>query len=355
MRQIHDLMTRAVAENVFPGGVLLVSKDDSVLFFHPYGKASVFSGRAMTNETVFDLASLTKPLATTLAVMKLIETGHLDLNQAIESYLPCLEKTDKGAIEIQHLLYHNSGMPDYRPYFRTLAGLPFEVREARLRKLLIQEPLESRVGDQVRYSDPGFMLLRWIVEEVSQMRLDRFVIEKIYKPLGLSDLFFIDQAIGPSKKRFAATEKCPWRNQVMDGAVHDDNAYVIGGIAGHAGLFGTAGDLHRLINELLWTYHGRPSAVFQQLLLQKFFKPLYSKERTLGFDTPSIKGSSAGRYFSRKSVGHLGFTGTSFWMDLERRVIVILLTNRVHPSRNNDLIKAFRPRLHDAVMANLPS
>jgi len=355
MQQVHDLMTRAVAEKIFPGGVLLVSKDGMKLFFRAYGKADVFSDRAMTKDTVFDLASLTKPLATTLAVMKLIETGHLDLDQTIGSYLPCLGGTDKDAIQVQHLLYHNSGLPAYRPYFKALAKFPFEMREARLREFLIREPLESRVGDQVRYSDLGFMLLRWIVEEVSHMRLDRFVAEKIYKPLGLSDLFFIDRTIEPPHKRYAATEKCPWRNQVMEGAVHDDNAWVIGGIAGHAGLFGTAGDLHRLINELLWTYHGQPSVVFQQPLLQKIFKPLYNKERALGFDMPSTRESSAGRYFSRKSVGHLGFTGTSFWMDLGRRVIVILLTNRIHPSRNNDCIKAFRPHLHDAVMTHVLS
>ena len=141
----------------------------------------------------------------------------------------------------------------------------------------------------------------------------------------------------------------------MEGVVHDDNAYVIGGIAGHAGLFGTAVDLHRLVDELMRTYHGRPSMVFQQQILQKFFRASYDKERVLGFDRPSNKGSSAGRFFSCKSVGHLGFTGTSFWMDLERRIIVILLTNRIHPSRDNDLIKVFRPRLHDAVMAHLLS
>jgi len=353
MQQVHDLMKRAVAEKVFPGGVLLVSKGDTVLFFRAYGKANIFTGRAMAKDTVFDLASLTKPLATTLAVMKLMETGHLDLDQAIGSYLPGLKGTDKEAIEIQHLLYHNSGLPDYRPYFKALCKLPFVMREARLRAFLIREPLESCIGDQVRYSDLGFMLMHWIIEDVSRMHLDRFVDETIYKPLGLSDLFFIDQRIGPPHKPYAATEKCPWRNQILEGGVHDDNAYVIGGIAGHAGLFGTAADLNVLTRELLCVYHGQSSTVFRPPLLRKFFKPLYNKERALGFDTPSTRGSSAGKYFSRKSVGHLGFTGTSFWMDLERRIIVILLTNRVHPSRDNDLIKAFRPLLHDAVMAHL--
>jgi CubicO group peptidase (beta-lactamase class C family) len=355
MQQVHDLMKCAVAERVFPGGVLLVSKADTVLFFRAYGRASIFRDRTMTKETVFDLASLTKPLATTLAVMKLIQTGHLDLGKTIGAYLPCLKGTDKDAITIQHLLHHTAGLPAYRPYFKILAGLPFGDREARLQAFLIQEPLESRVGAQVRYSDLGFMLLNWIIETVSRMRLDRFVVEKIYQPLGLSDLFFVDGTVKPPQKRYAATEQCPWRHQVMEGAVHDDNAYVMGGIAGHAGLFGTAADLHRLSYELLCGYHGRCSTVFQSVILQKFFNTRYHGERALGFDMPSVNGSSAGQFFSRNSVGHLGFTGTSFWIDLDRDVVVILLTNRIHPSRDNDLIKAFRPCLHDAVMSHLLS
>ncbi len=355
MQQADDLMKRAVAERVFPGGVLLVSKADTVLFFRAYGRASIFRDRTMTKETVFDLASLTKPLATTLAVIKLTQTGHLGLHQTIGRYLPCLKGTDKATIQIQHLLYHTAGLPAYRPYFRILAGLPFGDREARLQAFLTQEPLESRVGDQVRYSDLGFMFLNWIVQTVSRMRLDRFVAEKIYKPLGLTDLFFIDGIKDSPQKRYAATERCPWRHQVMDGAVHDDNAYVMGGIAGHAGLFGTAGDLHRLIHELLCVYHGRCSTVFQPKMIQIFFNTRHHQGRALGFDTPSATDSSAGRFFSPNSVGHLGFTGTSFWMDLERRVVVVLLTNRIHPSRDNDLIKAFRPRLHDAIMSHLLS
>ncbi len=355
MQQADDLMKCAVAERIFPGGVLLVSKADTVLFFRAYGRPSIFRDRIMTKETVFDLASLTKPLATTLAVMKLIQTGCLDLHQTIGRYLSCLKGTDKAAIQIQHLLYHTSGLPAYRPYFRMLARLPLGARETRLQAFLIQEPLESRVGAQVRYSDLGFMFLNWIIQTVSRMRLDRFVAEKIYTPLGLTDLFFIDGLKDSPPKRYAATERCPWRYQVMEGAVHDDNAYVMGGIAGHAGLFGTAGDLHRLIHELLCVYHGRCSTVFQPVMMQTFFNTRHHQGRALGFDTPSVTDSSAGRFFSPNSVGHLGFTGTSFWMDLERRVVVVLLTNRIHPSRDNDLIKAFRPRLHDAIMSHLLS
>lgn len=355
MQPVHDLMKHAVAERIFPGGVLLVSKADTVLFFRAYGRANIFRDQAMTKGTVFDLASLTKPLATTLAVMQLIQTGHLDLHQTIGRYLPCLKGTDKETIKIQHLLHHTAGLPAYRPYFRILSGLPSGDRGTRLQAFLIQEPLESRVGAQVRYSDLGFMFLNWIVETVSRMRLDRFVIEKIYTPLGLSNLFFIDTAMAPPPKKYAATENCPWRHQVMEGAVHDDNAYVMGGIAGHAGLFGTAADLYRLIHELLCVYRGRCSTVFQPVMMQTFFNTRHYQGRALGFDTPSVTDSSAGRFFSPNSVGHLGFTGTSFWMDLERRVVVVLLTNRIHPSRENHLIKAFRPHLHDAVMSHLMS
>ncbi|MBW2435071.1 MAG: serine hydrolase, partial [Deltaproteobacteria bacterium] len=144
---------------------------------------------------------------------------------------------------------------------------------------------------------------------------------------------------------------CAWRRKVLVGQVHDENAYAVGGIEGHAGLFGSAADIHRLLIELLFTYHGQKhSDLFSKNLLHQFFRRLPGTDKALGFDAPSEKGASCGAIFSQKSVGHLGFTGTSFWMDLERSVVVILLTNRVHPTRNNEQIKNFRPKLHDTVM-----
>jgi CubicO group peptidase (beta-lactamase class C family) len=344
-------MNQAVAEEIFPGGVLLVSKKGETLFFNAYGVAHHVSRVPVTLETIFDLASLTKPLATTLAVMQLVQHNQIELEQHLGQLLPEFEHTDKAGVKLKHLLYHNSGLPDYRPYYKTLNGVAKHSRRKALRKHLVQEPRINPIGHTVLYSDLGFMILAWVVEHIAQRRLDHFVNDEIYQILGLHHLFFIANNIDDNRGTFAATEDCPWRRKILEGQVHDENAYAVGGIEGHAGLFGTADDINRLLIELLFTYHGHPSTgLFQQDLLHQFFKRLPGSDKALGFDTPSVTDSSCGRGFSLNSIGHLGFTGTSFWMDLEQSVIVILLTNRVHPKRNNERIKAFRPELHDTVV-----
>jgi CubicO group peptidase (beta-lactamase class C family) len=351
MESIDGLMRQAIAEEVFPGGVLLVSKLGQTLFYDAYGVAHLSSRTPVTSETLFDLASLTKPLATTLAVMRLVQHKQIKLQQRLGQLLPEFEHTDKARVKLKHLLYHNSGLPDYRSYYKALNGIAKDSRRNALRKHLVQEPRINPIGKTVLYSDLGFMILAWVVEHLSQRRLDHFVVDEIYQPLGLNHLFFIANNIVDNRETFAATENCPWRRKILEGQVHDENAYAVGGIEGHAGLFGAAEDINRLLIELLFTYHGRTGAgLFQQGLLHQFFKPLPGTDKALGFDTPSQTGSSSGRGFSQNSIGHLGFTGTSFWMDLERSVIVILLTNRVHPTRDNERIKTFRPELHDAVM-----
>ena len=305
----------------------------------------------MTDDTFFDLASLTKPLATTLAVIRLIQQSKLELEQKIGSILPEFKKTNKENIKIKNLLYHNSGLPDYNPYYKILCTLPFESRKAKLKLILINENILNPVGSKTLYSDIGFMILRWIVESISGKRLDLFVDQEIYKPLGLKDLFYINSNSGLLKAKVAATELCPWRKIIIQGAVHDDNAYVMGGIDGHAGLFGTADGVYGLLSALLFALSGRSSiCYFKKDLLKKFLKPNKIVNRALGFDIPSKLNSSSGKFFSKNSVGHLGFTGTSFWMDIDRSVIIILLTNRIHPSRNNIKIKSFRPKIHNAIM-----
>jgi CubicO group peptidase (beta-lactamase class C family) len=356
MRQVDHLMKQAVGDGVFPGGVLLVLKDRSVLFFEAYGRADIFNELPMTRDTIFDLASLTKPLATTLAVMNLIERNKLGLEQTLESVLPQFENTDRGQIRIKQLLAHISGLPDYRPYYKEIDRLLPGTRKSTLRHLLAKEELVRPTGRCTLYSDIGFMILEWVVEKVSGRRLDHFVGEDIYRPLGIETLFFVDLDSEPPQGQFAATELCPWRNILLSGVVHDENAWVARGIEGHSGLFGNAQALSVLLSELLSAFHGRPSCpAFQPELVRRFLKRPYDSDRALGFDTPSLAGSSSGRYFSRRSVGHLGFTGTSFWVDLDRFIIVILLTNRIHPSRANIQIKAFRPKLHDVIMKNILS
>lgn len=355
MDATKHLMERAVSDGIFPGAVLLVAKGADVVAFDAYGLARLNPKKSMTKETVFDLASLTKPLATTLGIMILVQRGEWSLDQQIGTIISAFQGTDKEQITIRQLLAHNAGLPDYRPYYKTLMGLPPERRKEGLEGMLLAERLIAAPGTQMLYSDIGFMILGWAMEVVSTRPLDLFIKESIYDPLGLHNLFFVPLASGKPWPRvdFAATEKCPWREKILEGEVHDDNAYAIGGVAGHSGLFGTAQDIHRLLVELLNTYHGRPkSGLLDPETVKTFFQRQHLG-RALGFDTPTQPGSSSGRYFPEQSVGHLGYTGTSFWIDPERSIIVILLTNRIHPTRDNNKIKDFRPVIHDAIMQEL--
>ena len=350
--QVDRMMQLAVQEGVFPGGVLRIAVGQRAVFEGSYGLADLSARRPVTPDTVFDLASLTKPLATTLAVMALVEEGRLDLDAEIGSVLPAFAATDKSRVTIRQLLDHTSGLTEYRPYYIELSELPEGDRWEALTDRLAREPLVGAPGRKTRYSDLGFMVLSRVVQAVAGDPLDRYVHRRVYQPLGLDDLFFIDLA-GPRPQRpFAATEQCPWRKRLLCGEVHDDNAWVVGGMDGHAGLFGTARDVHRLLAELLpdrsWTTQG--GGLFSGPIIRRFMERPKGGGRPLGFDAPDAEGSSSGRHFSFRSVGHLGFTGTSFWMDLDLRIIVILLTNRVHPSRENVRIRTFRSKLHNAIM-----
>lgn len=353
-QEIDSQMRRALSDRVFPGAVLWVAKEDRVVFAKAYGYANIFSAKPVSINTVFDLASLTKPLATGLAVMKLMDRGRLNLEQNLASLLPAFTDSGKDEIKLWQLLSHTSGLPAYQPYYIEISRLPRLIRKPSFRRLLVKEPLAGRPGQARVYSDVGFMILEWVVEAVGGGGLDRFVDENIYRPLGIEGLFFTTCAQRHQRQRdFAATELCAWRGRLLEGVVHDDNAYSVGGVGGHAGLFGTAGDVHALLLELLKGYGNDPTCFFPPALIREFLTPTARLHGCLGFDRPSAEGSSSGRYFSKRSVGHLGFTGTSFWMDLTNSIIVILLTNRVHPRRDNWKIKAFRPLIHDMIMQKL--
>ncbi len=352
MNDVHRLMLTGLARGVFPGAVLLVAEGDKVLFHHAYGTANLFSGRPMTCETIFDLASLTKPLATALAAMILVDKGELDLDQPCAMVFPQLSGAGKAGITPRHLLSHCSGLPAWRPYFMRLRDFPVDKRQVALRQWLVSEPLADLPGHRTEYSDLGFMLLQWVLEDISVEPLDRLVARHIYGPLEIESLFFnrLDKD-AHVRGGYAATELCPWRNRLLIGQVHDDNTHAMGGVAGHAGLFGTAMGVCRLLQALLFVDKGEfGRKVFEPELVKTFFKTQAGSSWALGFDTPAPQGSSAGDCFSAGSVGHLGYTGTSFWVDRQLGIIVVLLTNRVHPTRFNLGIKAFRPPLHNAIM-----
>jgi len=228
------------------------------------------------------------------------------------------------------------------------------MRRGVLRQAILDEPLEAAPGAGEIYSDLGYVLLAWVVEAVSGCSLSQWVEEKIYSPLGIRDFCFINTAQGDRcSGRVASTEKCPWRGRLLTGEVHDDNAWAAGGIEGHAGLFGTAPGVHTLLIEVMKVVRGEKGRTFFPDLMTEFVKRRNGFTRGAGFDFPSARGSSAGRYLSRDSIGHLGFTGTSFWLEQAGGTIIVLLTNRVHPSRENEKIRIFRPMLHDLVMEKL--
>jgi len=350
-KETDQLMQQASAQRVFPGAVLLVARHGEVLFRAPYGAANLFKPSPVTIDTVFDLASLTKPLVTTLSVMYLVQAGKMALDRPCAEYWPHISGTNKERIHIRHLLSHNSGLPAWRPYYLRLQHRPGDERLDLLKQWILTEPLCADPGTHTEYSDIGFLMLQWLVEQVTGSSLDRFYHDVIQLPLELNDLFFINLGKIKPEKHYAATELCPWRNRLLIGEVHDDNASVIGGVAGHAGLFGTADAVYKLLQGLLAADQGDGKhPIFFRSTLETFFTRRGQSTWALGFDTPSEKDSSAGEYFSAGSIGHLGYTGTSFWMDRNQGVIVLLLTNRVHPSRIDKRIRGFRPRLHNCVM-----
>ncbi len=347
-------MRLGISEGVFPGAVLLVSQAGRIVFHKAYGFANVFNKRPMKRKTFFDLASLTKPLATTLALMELVRQKCLALDQKLATLLPVFADTDKGSITIEQLLAHHGGLPDYRPYYLDICHRPPVERRTYLIERLVQEPLVHPVGQQALYSDLGFMVLQEAVEAACRKPMNFFVREQIYRPLEIDTLFFCGADKPKAPKRFAATEMCSWRGMLLEGVVHDENAYAVGGVAGHSGLFGNAAGVHVLLDALYATYVNKREGVpFDRDLLRRFFKRFQDSDRALGFDTPAIENSSTGRYLSRNTVGHLGFTGTSFWLDLDSGITVVLLTNRIHPTRDNTAIKMFRPAIHDAVWSAL--
>jgi serine-type D-Ala-D-Ala carboxypeptidase len=304
-----------------------------------------------TLDTIFDLASLTKPLATALALMLLVSREKLAITTTLgeiftASWLP----PDKSPLTLAALLVHRAGLPAWRPFYQDILALPEAERASMLARLAAAEPLEYEPGTATLYSDLGFMLLQAVVEEVSGRDLDDFCRREIYEPLGLYTLGFVPKRRPEAQNCvFAATEEGLIPDRAILGEVHDENAWAAGGVAGHAGLFGTAPEVFALAAWLFRAFQGQSGDLeINPEIVRLFLTPAAPGCRTPGFDVPTPGISSAGRYFSPASVGHTGFTGTSLWLDLELGQMVVLLTNRVHMGRNNDKIKAFRPRFHEA-------
>jgi serine-type D-Ala-D-Ala carboxypeptidase len=367
-RAVENAFKDAVTQGVFPGAVVLVGREDEIVYEQAFGSRSLVPAkRPMQVTTIFDLASLTKPLATSIAMMLLVNQQKIRLDDRVTHGFPTFGVLGKHAVTFRHLLNHSSGLPDWKPYYEEVlkceqqGKINFVASQAAKRyvfKQIHRETPLSPAGQRSLYSDLGFMVLGEIVEAVGGNTLDRFCQERIFNPLDLRSMSFIDltqlrtRQIQPVEEMIAPTENCPWRKKVLCGEVHDDNAYAIGGVAGHAGLFSSARDIHQLLARLNGCLRGKDTFL-PQALIQEFLskdETVKNSTRALGWDTPSENESASGQWFSSHSVGHLGFTGTSVWWDLEKNCHIVLLSNRVHPTRKNEKIRRFRPHIHDVIM-----
>lgn len=306
--------------------------------------------------SLFDLASLTKVLSTTTLMAIAEDKKVISTDTPVTKFFPNFPSPE---VRLSHLLNHSSGLPAWLPLhalFHSESGLgqfnprftPEEARERYETEILKSWKPEGFEKETV-YSDLGFMLLGWALEKATAISLDALFQEWIAIPNSLASLQFL-----PTSPDVVPTENCPWRGHVLHGEVHDDNCFVLGGVAGHAGLFGTVDHVLKLARLWLEAFQGRESLISTEAARKYWiFTHVPNSSRTLGWDGVSPEGSSTGHYFSRGSRGHLGFTGTSLWIDPEKNLIVSLLTNRVHPTRTNEKIKAFRPIFHDTLLQEL--
>ncbi|MGI9102179.1 MAG: serine hydrolase domain-containing protein [Terriglobales bacterium] len=366
---VPRLLSDAIAARAFPGCSLAVEFRGE-LTTHALGRFTYEpDSPAVTSDTIYDLASLTKVLATTPMAMLLYQRGLLDLDMPVASVLREFSGSDtrRDRVTFRMLLAHTSGLPGYAPLFKT-CGTRDELLSAALRL-----PLASDPGERTDYSDIGFIILGEALARIADEPLDSFCRREIFGPLGLARTTFNPPPTWHAQIPPTEDDRT-FRHRILQGEVHDENAGVLGGVAGHAGLFSTALDVITFARAILSNHAGArspshatdrdvlappPSAgkLFLPATIYTFAQPHPSRSgspRALGFDLPSSP-SQSGKHFSPHSLGHLGFTGTSLWLDPERSLAVALLTNRTWPDRHSDEIKRLRPRLHDAIVESLLS
>lgn len=382
-KAVADVLEAGRREGVAPALSAAVLRRGALVHLSFHGELAPTphdAARPLGKDDLFDVASLTKPMAAATLAAQLAGEGALDLDAPVAARLPGFAAGGKGRVTARQLLAHTAGLVAWRPWFEAaaadpvaraaflpplerpaFAGLRVAFRRGRelVRAAVLAEPLEAEPGARALYSDAGFIALGLLLEEVLGEPLSSAFERRVAGPLRLGSTFFLD-GLDPERgwrraevRAFVPTERCEHRHEVNQGAVNDDNAWAMGGAAGHAGLFSTAREVASLGQAWLDALSGRRSIV-PAAAAAEFARRAgpAGSTRALGWDTPSAEGSSFGTRLGRGprgAVGHLGFTGTSLWVDLDVQVVVALLTNRVHPGRENERIRAFRPRFHDAV------
>ncbi|KUG24816.1 beta-hexosaminidase [hydrocarbon metagenome] len=342
--KVDSLMMNALKEKIFPGASIIIGHRNRIVYHQNFGKGTYEKdAKPIDDNSIFDIASLTKVAATTSAVMLLFDKGKINLDDKVEKYLPQFGNGSKDKITIKHLLLHNSGLPAWEPFYKKYTN-PDEVIDA-----IMKMELEFSPGTKYLYSDIGMIVLQKVIEKITNKGIDEYLEENLFNQLQMKNTFF-----NPSPKVWyncVPTETDDyWRMQLLKGKVHDETAYLLGGVAGHAGLFSTTEDLANLISTYVNDGYFGSKQIFSKKTIDLFTKKNSNQStRALGWDTKSAEKSSAGNLFSDDSFGHTGFTGTSIWVDRNEGLFVILLTNRVHPTRSNTKIIQFRPLLHDEI------
>jgi CubicO group peptidase (beta-lactamase class C family) len=312
-----------------------------------YGRQdTAMSSSPVDENTIYDIASLTKVIATTTAAMILEEQGQLDLDRTVASYLPEFSSPDKSGITMRMVVTHRGGLEAFAALYKEFKGRDQYLTQINLR------PLKSTPGTETVYSDWDMILTQLVIERVTGKSLDQFVAERVFTPLGMSSTMFNPDSI-TYFNRIAPTEIDTARGGLVHGKVHDENAWAIGGVSGHAGLFSTARDLSIFAQMLLNGGEYNGVRIVKSSTLARWTAPQSgASSRALGWDTPS-KGSSSGSYFSARSFGHTGFTGTSIWIDPEKNLFVVLLTNRVDPTRESNRHVPLRRAVADAAQMSI--
>jgi len=357
-RTACGVLEDAIAAHAFPGCAFGVLAGGEVVLQESLGHFTYdVDSPSVTHETVYDVASLTKVVSTTAAAMLLHQRGLLDLETPLGELLPGFvvgraPGEHARSVTLRHLLAHNSGLPGYVEFFRT-ATTP-----SALYRACLELPLEATPGERAEYSDPGFILLGKALEVLTGEYLAKWVHREVFAPLELSSTGFCPSpgaraAIPPTE------EDVTLRHRRIQGEVQDEHAWLLKGAAGHAGLFSNVPDLLRFAREILKAASGAESrgdgpSLFEAATIEQFAtrQAPEGSSRALGWDTPS-EGSSSGRYFSPRTIGHLGFSGCSLWFDREAEVAIVLLTNRTWPDRKSQLIREVRPAFHDAIRGAL--
>lgn len=376
LSKIRPLLERGVREGVFPGCSLIVGADGDIIVCESAGSAGSVAAAddapeiPMNEHTVFDVANLTQIVVTATILMNLVDEGRVDLNHRVSRYIPGFNILGKSPVTIGHLLSHTSGLAPTAPYYEELAR---EQAGARLGILtskgardyiitqIVRAPLKYDPDTRQQYSDLGFILLGSIIELLTGVPLERAAFKYVFQPFGLKSTSYVDlsmirrRGIHPVTDLIAPTEECGWRQKILWGEVQDENAWAMGGVAGHAGLFSSASDLFRFASLLLKSYQGKGQYLSPRVIRQFFQGGMFQFPTSyrFGWDSPSRENGLDDAGFSESAVGMNGFTGCSLWLEPSKGVSIVLATNRIHPSRNNRKIQGFRAELHKLILSSL--